>query len=209
MTARTYAPRDASHYSHRASRRTRPAGPPAPRPNRYGGKCTLCGNWVAEGAGVAIKPADRWVVQHNADECPAPAPKVALPKPALGYYIRKDGAAIKVVESKRDDEEHGGKRHYGLVFTPSEVPGKRPAWLFVKGAGISVADMRPMTASDAALLGLSHGHCIFCCRPLGGETLSAHVSALIGYGETCAGNEGLPYPKGKRAQEDFIDSHQD
>lgn len=203
MSTRTYAPRDASYRARTTSSRTRPLA--APRVNKYGGKCTLCTVWVDADAGVALQePATRkWVVQHNPGECKtAPAPTVYA-KPALGYYVRNDGAAIKVVESKRDDEEHGGKRHYGLVFTPHGT-GHRPTWDFVKGAGISVADMVPMTAEVAGTLGLSHGHCINCCAPLGGTTLTATVSALIGYGETCAGNNGWPYPKGVKAQRAYV-----
>jgi hypothetical protein len=111
--------------------------------------------------------------------------------------VRADGAAIVVVKSK------GSDRTYGKVL---EFPadGSRPSWNYVKGAGYSVADLTPMTAADAAALGLSHGYCIKCCAPLGGETLSAAVSALIGYGETCAKNLGWPYPHGVVAQRAFI-----
>jgi hypothetical protein len=61
-----------------------------------------------------------------------------------------------------------------------------------------------MTAADAAALGLSHGYCIRCCKELGGESLSAAVSAKIGYGETCARKMGWPYPAGRVAQQEFL-----
>jgi hypothetical protein len=175
-----------------------------PRANRYAGKAR-CGCWIPAGKGVLTgnRSVGYGVAHADGDTCTPPAPRASgpLPKPALGYYVRNDGAAIKVVPSKRLDDD-GTPRHYGLVFTPR--PGQRPIWDYVKGAGISVADMRPMTATDAAQLGLSHGHCIACCAPLGGETLSAHVSALIGYGETCSVNNGWPYPKGVKAQRAYI-----
>jgi len=177
-----------------------------PRPNKYGGKCRTCTQWVLPGAGSLVgSKAEGWGVEHHAGACPAPkAPAAPAAQPELGYYVRADGAGIKVVESKRTNDD-GTRRRYGLVFTPHV--GKRPTWDYVKGAGYSVADLRPMTAADAANLGLSHGHCIFCCAPLGGKTLSAAVSALIGYGETCAANESLPYPKGVKAQRAYVAEH--
>ena len=166
------------------------------RTNGYGGKCAkpTCGQWVDAGKGLLLgSRAKGWRTEHRDGECPAPKVHAPSAQPDLGYYVRKDGAAIKVVQSKRDPS-----RRYGLVFTPR--PGKRPAWEYVRGAGYSVADLKPMTATDAAALGLSHGHCINCCAPLGGKTLSAHVSAIVGYGESCAATNGWPYPKGAAAQ---------
>jgi ribosomal protein L24E len=174
----------------------------APRSNGFGATCTVCRQWVEPGHGTINKSGGRWLTKHNA--CPAPkAPKAPAAQPELGYYVREDGAAIKVVESK----SHKG-RVYGLVFTARPAP-QRPVWLYVRGAGLSVADMRPMTATDAAALGLSHGHCIACCAPLGGKTLSAHVSAIVGYGEQCAATNGWPYPKGVKAQRACLDAAAD
>lgn len=164
------------------------------RANRFGGKCTLCSQWVAAGAGALTgSRAAGWGTTHIG-ACPAPV-AAAAPKAnaAPGYYVRADGAAIKVIASKRNAD-----RTYGKIFTPRA--GHRPTWEYVPGAGYSVADLTPMTAADAASLGLSHGYCIRCCAPLGGETLSAAVSALVGYGETCASREGWAYPKGVAAQ---------
>jgi hypothetical protein len=170
----------------------------ATRTNRYAAACADCGNWVPADSGHILKNArGKWETRH-VGECPAAkAPRAAAAKVEPGYYVRADGAAIVVVKSK------GSDRTYGKVL---EFPadGSRPSWNYVKGAGYSVADLTPMTAADAAAMGLSHGYCIKCCAPLGGETLSAAVSALIGYGETCAKNLGWPYPKGVKAQRAFI-----
>jgi len=173
---------------------TSTASAPAARVNGYAAKCSRCGGWVPAREGVlGGSRAAGWTTTH-AGTCPAPraaaAPKVNA---APGYYVRADGAAIKVIQSKRSAD-----RTYGKIFTPRA--GTRPTWEYVPGAGYSVSDLTPMTAADAAALGLSHGYCIRCCAPLGGETLSAAVSALIGYGETCAHREGWPYPKGVAAQ---------
>lgn len=192
---RTYAPRDAS-----ASHAT-------PKPNRYGGKCRRCNQWVEANAGSLVgSKATGWGVEHNADMCPAPKPPAAkAEQPELGYYVRADGAGIKVVESKRTNAD-GTFRRYGLVFTPRV--NRRPVWAYQAGAGYSVSDLKPMTAGDAAALGLAHGHCVFCCARLGGKTLSSQVAALVGYGEICANNEGLPFPKGVQAQRDYVAAHE-
>lgn len=168
----------------------------ATRANKYGAKCRRCDQWVAAGAGILEgSRAVGWTTRH-AGECPAPRPAAKNAEP--GYYVRPaDGRAVVVVENK------AGTRTYGKVLTfPAD--GSRPAWVYTPGAGYTVADLRPMTAEDAAALGLSHGYCIKCCATLGGETLSAAVSALIGYGETCAKNMGWPYPKGVKAQRAFL-----
>jgi hypothetical protein len=169
----------------------------APRANRYAGKCRKCDGWVPAGAGLLTgSRAAGWGTEHR-DECPPATPRPANAAP--GYYVRPaDGRAIVVIQSKRNADRTYGKE---LIF-PAD--GSRPSWTYVPGAGFTVADLRPMTAADAAEMGLSHGYCIKCCAPLGGETLSAAVSALIGYGETCAKNLGWPYPKGVKAQRAFI-----
>jgi hypothetical protein len=163
------------------------------RTNKFGGKCADCGAWVLPGAGTLSGSRGAWVTRHLGT---CPPPKGTPTKNAEpGYYVRPaDGRAVVVVAGKRHPE-----RTYGKVLTfPAD--GSRPSWDYVRGAGYSVADLRPMTAADAAEMGLSHGYCIRCCAPLGGETLSAAVSALVGYGETCAKRMGWAYPKGVAAQ---------
>jgi hypothetical protein len=177
------------------------------RANAYAAVCVECRNWVEVNTGLITKnAAGKWETRHRLP-CPPPrGPRKAhadATQPDLGYYVRADGAAIKVVENKAKT------RRYGLVFTPSSTAGKRPSWEYVRGAGYSVSDLTPMTAQDAAQIGLAHGHCIECCAKLGPKdpakpTLSALVSALIGYGETCAANNGWPYPKGVAAQRAFL-----
>ena len=179
MSTRTYGPRTAA--------------PAAPKANRFGGKCRKCQGWVPALAGALVGSKGAWGVEHNAGLCPA-TPEAPAKAAAPGYYVRADGTAIKVVTSKRDKTRTYGK---ALRF-PAD--GSRPSWNYEPGLGISVADLRPMTAADAAEMGLSHGYCVFCCAPLGGKTLGAAVSALIGYGETCAKTNHLPYPTGVAAQ---------
>lgn len=80
-------------------------------------------------------------------------------------------------------------------------------WVYAPGVGRTLADLEPMTAEQAAHLGLASGKCIACCRTLGGKTLSAQVSAVIGYGETCAGHHGWTYPTGVKAQRAYLANH--
>ena len=175
----------------------------AARTNRYAAPCADCGVWIRENAGLLAKNArtGKWETRHDG-ECPAPVAKGAPAKNAEpGYYVRPaDGRAVVVVANK------AGTRTYGKVLTFPE-DGSRPSWVYTPGAGYTVADLRPMTAADAAEMGLSSGYCIKCCAPLGGETLGAAISALIGYGETCAKNFGFPYPKGVKAQRAYMAEH--
>jgi hypothetical protein len=173
----------------------------ATRTNTYPAACADCRGWILAKAGVLTKSAaGKWETRHPEGTCPPPRAERGPAKNAEpGYYVRPaDGRAVVVVVSKRNAD-----RTYGKILTyPAD--GSRPSWDYVAGAGYSVADLRPMTAADAAAMGLAHGYCIKCCAELGGETLSAQVSALIGYGETCAKNLGWPYPKGVVAQRAFI-----
>jgi hypothetical protein len=41
-----------------------------PRPNRYGGKCRVCGVYVEAGAGNLVGSAGAWGVEHKPGECP-------------------------------------------------------------------------------------------------------------------------------------------
>lgn len=48
---------------------------------------------------------------------------------------------------------------------------------------------------------------VACLATLGGTTLSAKCSAVLGFGETCAGHHGWEYPKGVRAQRALLAQH--
>lgn len=114
------------------------------------------------------------------------APATATP----GFYVR--GAEAYKVQANK-----AGTGTYALRWSGS-------SWEYAPGVGRTLADLTPMTAEDAARLGLASGRCINCCRTLGGASLSAQVSAVIGYGETCAGNNGWPYPTGAAAQRAYL-----
>lgn len=130
-------------------------------------------------------------------------PAVAVPeapaapaRAAEGFYVRGD----EVIKVKWNKARTGT---YALRFV---VAGGKARFEYAPGVGRSLADegLRPMTAADAARIGLHHGFCVNCCAELGGATLSANVSAAIGYGETCARNNGWDYPKGAKAQRAYL-----
>jgi hypothetical protein len=118
-------------------------------------------------------------------------PSVPTAQAAPGFYVRGD-EAFKVQTNK------AGTNTYALVWSGS-------SWDYSPGTGRSLAGLVPMTAEQAAALGLASGRCINCVRVLGGKSLSAKVSALIGYGETCANHNGWAYPTGVKAQRAFIE----
>lgn len=109
-----------------------------------------------------------------------------LPKAEPGFYVRGDDA-FKVQANK------AGTSTYALQWSGS-------SWEYAPGVGKTLAGLTPMTGEAAARLGLASGRCIACCRVLGGKSLSAKVSALVGYGETCAKTNGWSYPTGAAAQ---------
>jgi hypothetical protein len=108
-----------------------------------------------------------------------------------GFYVLVDGTAVQVKHNRE-------KTHtYASVWGGS-------SWDYAPGLGRRLAGMAPMTAEQAAHLGLASGRCVACCKPLGGDTVTAKVSALIGYGEICAGHHGWAYPKGAAAQREYL-----
>ena len=136
------------------------------------------------------RPATRRRVPR-APARPGPAAKNAEP----GYYVRPPTArGVMVVESKRATRTAPTAR-----CSPSRADGSRPSWDYVPGAGYSVADLRPMTAADAAEMGLAPRLLHHLLRPARRRDASrAAVTALIGYGETCAEHLRLALPEGRQ-----------
>ena len=120
-----------------------------------------------------------------------PADRAALAAP--GFYVRGD-------EAYKVQHNQARTATYALRWTGS-------GWEYAPGVGRTLADLTPMTAEQAAHLGLASGRCINCSRRLGGGSLSAKVSAVIGYGETCAVTNGWPYPHGAAAQRAYLAEH--
>jgi hypothetical protein len=108
-----------------------------------------------------------------------------------GFYVLADGTGVKVQANR------AGTGTYALVWGGT-------SWDYAPGLGRRLAGMTPMTGEQAAVLGLASGRCIACSKVLGGESLSARVAAVVGYGETCAANNGWAFPKGASDQRAFL-----
>lgn len=140
---------------------------------------------------------DEWTrpARHRADEQAPPVTADARE----GYYTRS-GDTFRVQLNKAGTHTYAKQlRSYG----------SRLVWEYAPGVGRDLArdGLAPLTAEEAGRLGLAHGQCIHCLKELGGKSLSAQVSATIGYGETCASNNGWTYPKGRAAQREYLAAH--
>ena len=77
-------------------------------------------------------------------------PANPTPEAEPGFYTR-DGEAFKVQMNKASTHT------YALVWSGT-------SWKYQPGAGRSLAGLVPMTAEEAARLGLASGRCIACSR---------------------------------------------
>jgi hypothetical protein len=114
----------------------------------------------------------------------APAAPAARPTARHGIelehgrvYAAADGTFIKVTESKAGNL-------YGKLL---DEDGKFTN--YEKGLLSRIA--RHLTAEEAAAFGHLHKRCVFCSHNLSDE--GDNRSVQVGYGETCAGNYGLPW----------------
>jgi hypothetical protein len=82
------------------------------------------------------------------------------------------GAVVKVVASKT-----------GNLYGKVRVAG---SWEY--GGKAALANLRPLTAEEAAAFGHSTGECVFCSRELEDDR-----SVTVGYGPVCAKRYGLPW----------------
>jgi len=128
----------------------------------------------------------------------------ALPKKATegdrehakpGYYATDAGDFVFVKANK------AGTRTYAVALTSrtSETGRTTWSWDYAPGTAATLAAAHPMTVQEAAAFGHLHGICIRCLK-----ALTDPVSATLGYGETCAGHMGWPYPQTKAARQALL-----
>lgn len=91
-----------------------------------------------------------------------------------GIYVNADGDMVKVVRSQAG-------RLYGKRF-------EEGSWNYAGGLLDGLTEDDRITAEQAAAFGKQHNRCVFCSRALADER-----SRDVGYGETCADNNGLPW----------------
>lgn len=176
----------------------RSSSPSGGRPNKYGGKCADCGQWVEAGAGLLRKADDKWLVAHSV--CPLPLPREEAPEaieaPTLGIW-----PGIYTVE-----DENGGHMTFKVIlqasdddFAPGELLVKYlsgsdnyndyTGCAFIKGNSIRVWKSfrggpverfaRIFEADPEAAL--ESKHCARC-----GERLTHPDSVKRGFGPDCA-----------------------
>jgi len=159
--------------------------------NRYGKPCQLCNAPVAQGNGHAVQTANGWLTYHRKDECVTEAPTVVQtfielePKRA---YRCSDGT-IAIAYTTRN-----GYTAVRRLVIDEDGQGGLEYWQ--GGAPIVRATGTLLTQEEASELGKTYGFCI-CCSKL----LSEDTSLAVGYGSTCAENNGWWYPTTKEARE--------
>lgn len=105
----------------------------------------------------------------------APAPERPKPQPVTEPGVYFDGEHYyKVVQNQ------SGTRLYAKIWDG--------AWEYAPGALFSLTADQRVNADQAAKFGKLWGQCVFCSRLLTDER-----SVAVGYGPTCATNNGLPW----------------
>lgn len=158
--------------------------------NKIALPCTLCGGFIELSKGWSVQTATGWKTYHLLDECgqvSAPAtPRIEVESKrayrcedgtiAIAYTTQNNRIAVRRLVV--DEDGKGGLEYW-------------------KG-GVSIvrATGTLLTAEEASELGKTHGFCVCCGKPLSEDT-----SLAVGYGATCAGNNGWWYPSTKEARE--------
>lgn len=146
----------------------------APKPNRYGGKCGACSQWVEAGAGWLTGSPGKWGVLHANWEdggCSTGAPedrgydRDGGPEPAPGMYRQPSGRIVKVQLSRTSGKPYA-----------KTVDGE------YLGGGRELAGLVRLTLDEAKAYGRETGVCCVC-----GATLTNPESIAAGIGPWCAG----------------------
>jgi hypothetical protein len=162
--------------------------------NRYAGACESCGGETSPGAGWCVQTAKGWRTFHKVDECgPRSAAAASIPGAAAPV------APALVIEPKVSYRLNDGTICVGYETQNGYLAVKRleiDALVYWKG-GLAIARRtggRRLTQEEAADLGRTYGFCCNC-----GRDLTEDTSLAVGYGPTCAENNGWYYPTGAEA----------
>lgn len=140
------------------------------------GMCDDCGHQVEARTGFFFGPREtgpRWSVCHAEGACSTEPPPVQA-ELSEGIWTGSDGSTIMVYLTKNN--RLGAKVFNGTRFE------------YTKGATTLARNGHKMTADEAAAFGHATGKCVFCRHELTDER-----SVTVGYGPTCAENNGLPW----------------
>jgi hypothetical protein len=164
--------------------------------NRYSKPCALCKGSVESQTGWCVQLASGWQTYHAFGACGAPAPE-SVPAPAVHENLIE-------VEAKRAYRCEDGT--IAIAYTTQNgylamrrlviEDGVGGLEYWKGGVNIVRATGTLLTQEEASSLGKTYGFCV-CC----GRDLSEDTSLAVGYGATCAGNNGWWYPTTKEARE--------
>jgi hypothetical protein len=162
--------------------------------NKFAKACTLCGVLVDSGKGWAVQTATGWGTYHALNQCgqdvsedSAPARKPIELEPKRAY--RCDDGTIAIAYTTRN-----GYTAVRRLVIDEDGAGGLEYWQ--GGTKIVRATGTLLTQEEASTLGKTYGFCICCSKPL-----SEDQSLAVGYGATCADNNGWYYPTVKEARE--------
>lgn len=116
-------------------------------------------------------------------------PAAAKQAVALEDGVYRDGNGIfwMVYHTVHGANQQVAKR---LVVTTNTDGTFNGTWDYAGKAPLaSLTPADKLSAEDAAQFGKVYGFCVRCAR-----TLTKEESKHVGYGQTCAGHEGWPYP---------------
>lgn len=137
-----------------------------PKPNRFGGKCQACSQWVEPQAGRLTGSPGKWGVLHLEGACPAPKPALAVPAAPLtpGMYRQPSGRIVRVQVARTSGKPYA-----------KTVDGQYP------GGGRELDGLVRLTLDEAKAYGRETGVCCVCSAELTNPD-----SIAAGIGPICA-----------------------
>lgn len=165
--------------------------------NRYPGPCGSCGIRVPAQAGRLVKERGQWSVLHGTvQECleAQAAAEAAEPKaPATEPGMYRLGETFYKVQLGKRSGRPFAKR---VIILPDKF-----RFVYEAGAIFELGADDKLSFEAAREFGMLHGQCVNCGLPLGPQDgKEGEIRSLAaGYGQTCARNNGWPYPSKKEA----------
>lgn len=141
------------------------------RPNKFGGKCVTCAQWVEANAGLLVKDsAGKWGAKHPA-ACPEPKAKGPAAEQAAtpGMYWDRDHQPVRVQVSRTSGKPY------------AQRPNADGSGLTYLGGGRHLEGLTPMTLDEAVAWGRQTSACCVC-----GTVLEDPNSVAAGIGPICA-----------------------
>lgn len=157
------------------------------RPNKFGGKCRRCQQYVEAEKGKLVGSRGNWGVEHVGD-CPERPKEQAYPVPDVpaGHYAVKSRTGNNDIDFFRVDRPEKGD-YEGRVFVKRVIGGKPDRNIRRSEKLAVLADIVKMGVHQSALL---YAQKIRSCSKCN-RHLTMYASRQLGMGETCATHRGL------------------